>query len=151
MVPVPLNEQCNPQTRSITKSPPASLSTKVLIINSFPLTHPESEDKTLRPTNISRQYVCPFASSPGHSSSRNDAKSVALYKQHRRQHFVPRARIVKKPRFNRHLPYKLKPEYSSWETLYWDSTRQEVRIKNNSLPSLRIVVPLRAITAHLPR
>ena len=75
---------------------------------------------------------------------------MALYKQHRREYFASRARIVKKPRFNRHLPYKLKPEFSSWEIIYWDGTRQEFTIKNNLLPSQRIVVPLRAITAHLP-
>ena len=78
-------------------------------------------------------------------------KSVALYKQHRREYFASRAGIIKKPRFNRHLHYKLKPEFSSWEIIYWDGTRQEYIIKNNSLPSQRIVVPLRTITAHLPR
>ena len=151
--PVPLNEQSNPQTRSIANSPPASPTTNVLVNNSIPLSavYPESEDESLRPTNISRENVRPFASRPRHSNSQNHGKSVALYKQHRRENFASRARIVKKPRFNRHLPYKLKPEFSSWEITYWDSTRQEFTIRNNSLHSQRIVVPLRAIAAHLPR
>ena len=76
---------------------------------------------------------------------------MALYKQHRSEYFASRARIVKKPRFNRHLPNKLKPEFSSWEIIYWDGTRQEITIKNNCFPSQRIVVPLKAITAQLPR
>ena len=113
--------------------------------------YPESEDEPLRPTDISRGKIRPLASHPRHSNSQQSSKSVALYKQHRREHYASRARIVKKPRFNRHLPYKLKPEFSSWEIIYWDGTRQEFTIKNNSFPSQRIVVPLRAITAHLPR
>ena len=131
---------------------PASPTTNVLINNSIPLSavYPESEDESLPPTNISGQNTNPFVSRPRHSNPQNHAKSVALYKQHRREHFASRARIVKKPRFNRHLPYKLKPEFSSWEIIYWDSTRQEFTIKNHSLPTQRIVVPLRAISAHLP-
>ena len=150
--PVLHNEQSNPQTRSIVNSPPASPTTTVLIKNAipFPAVYPESDDESLRPTNISGRNTCPSVSRPKHPNPKNHAKSKALYKQHRREHFAPRARIVKKPRFNRHLPYKLKPEFSSWEIIYWDSARQEFTIKNNSLPSQRIVVPLRAITAHLP-
>ena len=151
--PILHNEQSNPQTRSIVNSPPASPTTNVLINNAIPSSavYPESDDESLRPTNISRRNTFPPVSHPRHPNLQNHAKSVALYKQHRREHFASRARIVKKPRFNRHLPYKLKPEFSSWEKIYWDSIRQEFTIKNNSFPSQRIVVPLRAITAHLPR
>ena len=143
--PVPHSEQSRANFH------PASPTTN-LINNSIPLSavYPESEDESLRPTNISGQNTRPPVPRPRHSNSQNHAKSVALYKQHRREYFASRARIIKKPRFNRHLPYKLKPEFSSWEIIYWDSTRQEFTIKNNSLPSQRIVVPLRAISAHLP-
>ena len=124
--PVPHNEQSNPQTRSIANSPPASPTTDVLINNSIPLSavYPDSEDESLRPTNISGQNVRPSASSPKQYNSRKNAKSVALYKQHQYEHVASRARIVKKPTFNRRLPYKLKPEFSTWEISYWDSTRQ---------------------------
>ena len=151
--PVLHNEQSNLQTRSIVNSPPASSTTNVLISNAipFPAVYPESDDESLLPTNISGRNTCPSVSRPRHPNPQNHAKSATLYKQNRREHFASRARIVKKPRFNRHLPYKLKPEFSSWEIIYWDSARQEFTIKNNSLPSLPIVVPLRAITAHLPR
>ena len=149
----PPNEQSNPQTRSKANSPPACPTTNVLIDNSVSLSHIYAvpEDESLRPTNISGQNVRPSASRPRHSNSQNHAKSVALYKQHRREHCASRAKIVKKLRFNRHLPYNLKQEFSSWEILYWDNTRQEYTIKNNPLPSQRFVVPLRAITARLPR
>ena len=110
--PVPHNEQSNPQTRLISNSPPASPTTNVLINNSIPLSaiYSESEDESLRPTNISGQNFHPSSSHPKLSNSRNYVKSVALYKQHRREHFASRARIVKvkKLRFNRRLPYKLR-------------------------------------------
>ena len=149
--PILHNEQSNPQTRSIINSPPVSPTTNVFINNATPSSavYTESEEETLRPTGISRENIRSVASQPRHPNPQNNAKSVALYKQHRREYFASRARIVKKPRFNRHLPYKLKPEFSSWEITYWDGTRQEFTIKNNSFPSERIVVPLRAVTAHL--
>ena len=151
--PVLRNEQSNPQTRSIVNSPPASPTTNVLINNaiSSSAVYPESDDESQRLTGISGRNTRPSVSRPRHSNPQNHAKSVALYEQHRREHFASRARIVKKPRFNRRLPYKLKPEFSSWEIIYWDSARQEFTIKNNSFPSQRIGVPLRTITAHLHR
>ena len=151
--PVPPIEQPNPQAGSLSCSPPASPTTNALINNSIPFSTVDlqSEDEPLRPTDISRENIRPVASRPRHTNSQNNAKSVALYKQHRREYFASRARIVKELRFNRHLPYKLKPEFSSWEIICWDGTRQEFTIKNNSFPSQRIIVPLRGITAHLPR
>ena len=151
--PEPPTEQPHPQARLSNSSPPASPTTNVVINKSIPFStvNLESEDEPLLPADISRENIRPATSRPRHANSQNNAKSVALYKQHRREYFASRARIVKKPRFNRHLPYKLKPEFSSWEIMYWDGTWQEFTIKNNSFPSQRIVVPLRAITAHLPR
>ena len=108
--------------------------TNTVVRNSIPFSavYPEIEDEPLGPTNTSRQNVRPLAPRPRHSNSQHHAKSVTLYKQHRREQFAYRARVVKKPRFNRHWPYKLKPEISSWEKQYWDSTRQEFTIRNNS-------------------
>ena len=107
MDPVLHNEQSNPQTRSIDNLPPVSPTTNVPINNAIPSSavYPESDDESLRPTNISGRNTCPPVLRPRHPNPQNHAKSVALYKQHRREHFASRARIVKKPRFNRHLPY----------------------------------------------
>ena len=104
--PVPANGQSNPQTESIANPPPASPTANVLINNSIPLSavYPESEDEPLRPTDISRENIRPVDKRFSYSNSHNNAKSVALYKQHRRENFAFRAGIVKKPRFNRHLP-----------------------------------------------
>ena len=149
----PPTEQPNPQAGLSNSSPPASPTINVLINNSIPFStvNLESENEPFLPGDIPRENVRPTTLRPRHAQPQNNAKSVALYKQHRREYFASRARIVKKPRFNRHLHYKLKPEFSSWEIIYWDSTRREFTIKNNSFPSQRIVVPLRAVSAHLPR
>ena len=118
--PVPPIEQPNPQARLLNSSPPASPTTNVLINNSIPFSTVdlESEDEPLRHTDISRENIRPVISRPRHANSQNNAKSVALYKRHRREYFASRAKIVKKRRFNCHLPYKFKPEISSWEIIY---------------------------------
>ena len=73
---------------------------------------------------------------------------LTLARQHKREYFAPLARAVKKPRFNPHLCYSLKPEYSFWKLLFWDSQQQEFTIQNTFLPTQRLVVPLCAITAN---
>ena len=140
------NEKPNLQTRSITNSPLASPTTNVLINNSIPFCtlYHESEDEQPRPTTTSRQNVRPLASRPKHPNSQHYAESMALYKQHRRENFASCARVVTKPRFNCHFPYKLKQKFLSWEISYWESSWQEFAIRNNSLPSQRLVVPLKS-------
>ena len=68
--------------------------------------------------------------------------------QHKREHFARLARAVKYPRFNPYLHYRLIPEFSTWKPLFWDSQQQEFTIQNTILPSQRLVVPLRTITAN---
>ena len=45
-----------------------------------------------------------------------------LQRQHRREYYNNRARRTKRSRFNQHLQYSLKPEFSAW--VFWDSRRQ---------------------------
>ena len=73
---------------------------------------------------------------------------LTLARQHKREYFAQLARAVKKPRFNPHLCYSLKPEYSSWKLIFWDRQQQEFTIQNTLLPTQRLVVPLCAITAN---
>ena len=73
---------------------------------------------------------------------------LTIARQHKREYFAQLARAVKKPRFHPHLYYSLKPEYSSWKLIFWDSQQQEFTIQNTLLPTQRLVVPLCAITAH---
>ena len=46
---------------------------------------------------------------------------LTLARQHKKEYFAQLARAVKKPCFNPHLWYSLKPEYSSWKLFFWDS------------------------------
>ena len=68
-------------------------------------------------------------------------------RQHRRENYTNRTRRTKRPRFNQHLLYSLKQEFSIRELIFWDSRRQEYTIQSTSLPSQRLVVPPQAITA----
>ena len=78
--------------------------------------------------------------------NRRDRLTIA--RLHKREHFAQLARAVKYPRFNPYLHYRLRPEFSSWKLHFWDSQQQEFTIQNTILPSQRLVVPLRAITAN---
>ena len=71
----------------------------------------------------------------------------ALGRQHRREYYTNHACRTKRPRFNQHLQYCLKPEFCKWEIIFWDGKRQEYTIQSTSLPSQRMVVPPQAITA----
>ena len=78
----------------------------------------------------------------------NGRDRLTIARQHKREHFARLARAVKCPRFNPHLHYTLKPEFSSWKLPFWDSPRQEFTNQNKIFPSQRLVAPLRAITAN---
>ena len=73
---------------------------------------------------------------------------LTIASQHKREYFAQLARAVKKPRFNPHLCYSLKPECSSCKFFFWDSQQQEFTIQNTLLSTQRLVVPLCAITAN---
>ena len=77
----------------------------------------------------------------------NSRDRLTIARQHKREHFARLARAVRCPRFNTYLHNRLRPEFSSWELLFWDSQRQEFTIQNTILPSQRLNAPLRAITA----
>ena len=96
--------------------------------------------------NRSKQKLRSLQSPANEDNNSHDRLTIA--RQDKREHFARLARAVKCPRFNPHSDYGLRPEFSSWELLFWDSQRQEFTIKNTLLPSQRLVVQLRAITAN---
>ena len=112
----------------------------------FPSCYPESEDEPQQ-SSSSRRNVKPLPLLPKHPRSQPQVDTVTLRRQHKREYFASQARAIKRPRFNRHLQYELKPEFSSWKITHWDSSRQEFTLKSTSLPSQQILVPLKAITA----
>ena len=89
--------------------------------------------------------VRPLLSRPNHLNFQPDL--FTLGRQHRREYYTNQTRKTKRPRFNQHLNYSLKPEFSKWEIIFWDNRRQECTIQSTSLPSQRMVVPPQAITA----
>ena len=82
------------------------------------------------------------------SKNYNSRGRLIIARQHKSEHFARPARAVRCLRFNTHLHYRLRLEFSSWEILFRDTERQEFTIQNTLLPSWRLVVPLRAITGN---
>ena len=60
-----------------------------------------------------------------------------------REYYTNHTRRTEPPRFNQHLEYSLKPEFSTWEVTFWDSRRPEYTIQSTYLVSQRWVVPHR--------
>ena len=131
-------------------NPDAASST--LINPQLPISSPEvspSEDnRTLPPFSSFLSDVRPLLSRPNQLKLQPD--HATLGRQHRREYYTTHARRTRRPRFNQNLHYRLKPEFHTWEIIFWDSKRQEYTIQNTSLPSQRLVVPPQAITA-IPR
>ena len=134
-----LSTVCSTTTATIDQSQPSSISSSVADarpkITSFREERTRSKQKLRslqRPTN--KDY--------------NSGDRLTIARQHKREHFARLARAVECPRFNPLLHYRLRPEVSSWEILFWDSQRQNITIQNTILPSQQLVFPLRAITAN---
>ena len=73
---------------------------------------------------------------------------LTIARQHKREQIARLARAVKYPRFNPYLQYRIIPEFSSSKLIFWDSQQHEFTIQNTILPSQRLVVPLRTLTAN---
>ena len=82
------------------------------------------------------------------NKDKNWGDRLTIARQHKREHLARLAKSVKCPRFNPYLHYRLRPEFSSWKLLFWNSQQQEFTIQNTMLPSQRFVVPLRILTAN---
>ena len=110
--------------------------------------HENDQSKTTKetpPLSSLLSDVRPLLSRPNHQ--KNDQDHSALEREHRREIYTDRARRTKRRRFNQHLQYSLKPEFSTWRIVFWDNRRQEYTIQGTSLPSQRLVVPPQEITA----
>ena len=135
-----------PPTITSDVAPPASIGSQFSI--SSPETSQSENIQEIPPFSFFLSDVRPLLSRPNHLKLQLDHS--ALGRQHRREYYTNHARRTKRPRFNQHLQYCLKPEFCKWEIIFWDSKRQEYTIQSTSLPSQRLVVPPQAITA-LPR
>ena len=120
-------------TANIDQLPPPPISFSVRDARSK-IALPEKSEIDLNKNYANKDYNC------------RDRLTIA--RQHKREHFARLARAVKYPRFKPYLHYRLRPEFFSWKLLFWDSQQQEFTIQNTILPSQRLVVPLRALTAN---
>ena len=115
----------------------------------FSISSPEASQsentQELPPFSSFLSDVPPLLSRPNHFKLQPDQS--ALGRQHRRENYTNQARRTKRPRFNQHLEYGLKPEFCKWEIIFWDGERQEYTIQITSFLSQRMVVPPQAITA----
>ena len=127
----PLQSTCNPTT-TIPGAPPP-LSTGLQFPTSLPENDQFKSTDELLPFSSLPSDVRLLLLRPNHIKLQPDHS--VLGRQHRREYYTNRARRTKRPRFNQHSKDNLKPEFSTWETTFWYSRRQECTIQSTSLPS----------------
>ena len=112
---------------------------------SLPKTYQSKTIEELPPFSSLLSDVRPLLSRPNHLKFQSDHSTLG--RKHRREYYTNHTRRTKQPSFNQHLQYSLIPEFSTWEIIFWDSRRQEYTIQSTSLPSQRLVISPKAITA----
>ena len=122
-----------------------SVSTGLQYSIAIPENDQSEKTQELPPFNSLLSDVRPIFSRPNHLKFQPDYS--ILGRQHRPEYHTNRAGKTRRPHFNQHLQYSLKPEFSTWEIAFWDSRRQEATIQSTSLPPQRLAVPPKAITA----
>ena len=133
-----LSSSCSAPTVTIDKLQPSTISTSAGDARSKKMSSRSSRARFKRRLrNLQRPA----------SKNFNNRDILTIARQHKREHFARLARAVECPRFNPHLHYRLRPEFSPWEIQFWDTQRKEFTIQNTLLPLQRLVFPLRAITA----
>ena len=137
----PLQSTNNPTTTTPDIASPPSTGLQLSI--SLPGNDQSKATEELSPFNWLLSDVRPLLSIPNHLNFHSDHS--ILGRQHRPEYHTNRTWKTIRPRFNRHLKYSLKPETSTWETIFWDSRRKEYTIKSTSPPFQRLVVPPQAI------
>ena len=110
----PLRSTNNPT--NVIPTPASSPSTGL----QFPISIPESDQskitEALPPFGSLLSDVRPLPSRPNHLKLQPDHS--ILERQHHRENYTNHARGTERPRFNQHLQYCLKPEFSTWEIIF---------------------------------
>ena len=68
----------------------------------------------------------------------NSRDQVTIARQHKREHFARLGRVVKCPRFNPHIHYRLRPEFPSCDTLLGQPTTRVHYSHYDSPPSATV-------------
>ena len=143
---LPLSSTGQPPTINPDVAPSTSTGSQFSI--SSPEANQSQNTQELPPFSSFLSDVRPLLSRPNYLKLRPD--HPVLGRRHRREYYTNHARRTKRPRFNQHLQYCLKPEFCKWEIILWDSKCQEYTIQSTSLPSQRLVVPHHRQSPHSP-
>ena len=86
-------------------------------------------------------------SRPNQFKHRAETANLVNNRKHRREYSDPKPTAIIRPRINSRLRHGLKPEFDSWETIFWDKQRKELTIQSTSLPSQRLLAPQQDVTS----
>ena len=96
-------------------------------------------------------YSCPtdcisLPSRPNQFKRRAETVNSDHSRQHRNDSFASKPTAIIRPRINSLLRYGLKPEFNSWQIIFWDNQRKELTIQNTALSTQCSTVPQEAVT-----
>jgi len=107
-----------------------------------------NEDQHELPPAYSFPTDCsPLLSRPNHFKHCAETDNSVHSRQHRNDSFASKPTAIIRPRINSRLRYGLKPEFNSWEIIFWDNQRKELTIQNTALSTQCVTVPQEAVTA----
>ena len=89
----------------------------------------------------------PLLSRPDQVKHRAKTANSVHSHQHHNDSFASKPTAIVRPRINSLLRYGLKPEFNSWEIIFWDNQRKELTIQNIALSTQCITVPQEAAAA----
>ena len=106
------------------------------------------EDQHDFPPTYSFPTKCsPLLSRPNQFKCRAETVNSVHSPQHRKDSSASKPTAIIRPRINSLLRYGLKPEFNSWEIIFWDNQRKELAIQNTALSTQCITVPQEAFAA----
>ena len=99
------------------------------------------------PTYFFPTDCSPHLSRPNQFKRRAETVNSVHSPQHRKDSSASKLTAIIRPRINSLLRYGLKPEFNSWEIIFWDNQRKELTIQNTVLSTQCITVPQEAVAA----
>ena len=88
----------------------------------------------------------PLLSRPNQFKHRAKTATSVHSHEHHNNSLASKPTAIIRPGINSRLRYGLKPEFNSWEIIFWDSQRKELTIQNTALSTQCITVPQEAVT-----
>ena len=89
----------------------------------------------------------PLLSRPNQFKHRARTANSVHSQQNHNDFLASKPTAIIRPRINSLLRYGLKPEFNSWEIIFWDNQRKELTIQNTALSAQCITVTQEAVAA----